>query len=126
MTDTPMTSELEINQAYLQLAFQRLDILLRREIQRWQLAGQRQDDEFRGLYVSDHEAVELLERPFGFGWGNLVDLPDEIARFYDETLRRVNDELARIAKFAKETDALVRLLYLQEAFSLTHIERKKS
>lgn len=62
----------------LQAELARINILIQREVHRWQLAGQDAGDIFRGLYVSDAQANALLARPAFLNWGQTVDLsPDE-------------------------------------------------
>src|SRR4051812_14811684 len=53
------------NLRYLQAELARIDVLLRREVRRWVLAGQDPNDDYRGLYVTQLEAQQLLDRPFG-------------------------------------------------------------
>jgi len=68
--------ELELSLGHLQAELARIDILIRRAVRRWQLAGQDSADTFRGLYVSDAEAAHLLQRPFGSNWGQIILLSD--------------------------------------------------
>jgi hypothetical protein len=49
----------DISLRHLQAELARLDILLQREVRRWQIAGQDPADPFRGLYVSDTEVQRL-------------------------------------------------------------------
>lgn len=72
----------ELHLKYLQLALTRIDILIRREVRRWQLAGQAPADTFRGLYVSEGEVAALLNRPLAGNWGELAALDaDEVQAF---------------------------------------------
>lgn len=67
---------------YLQAEFARVDLLIRREVRRWVLAGQDPNDDYRGLYVTQVEVGQLLDRPFGVSWGQLIELsPAEEALF---------------------------------------------
>src|ERR1051325_2788865 len=71
----------ELSLAHLQAELARIDVLIQRAVRRWQLAGQDPNDTFRGLRISDQEAVGLLERPFGASWGATADLGAEEAAF---------------------------------------------
>jgi hypothetical protein len=76
------TSPSDSQWEHLEAQFARLDILLQREICRWELAGQDSHDEYRGMYLSPGEANRLLERPLATSWGQSVELAPEVeARF---------------------------------------------
>ena len=47
---------------YLSVALQRLDLLLHREILRLRASYQLSLDEFRGLYISDEQVNQLVNR----------------------------------------------------------------
>ena len=64
------TTEPDSSLRHLEAELARLDVCLRREVSRWQRAGQDPTDAFRGLYVSDEQANALLERPLGATWGH--------------------------------------------------------
>ncbi|MEZ4707548.1 MAG: ATP-binding protein [Caldilineaceae bacterium] len=65
--------------------FTRMDVLIRREVRRWVLAGQDPNDDYRGMYITQDEAQTLLERPFGVSWGQWIELPtDEEAIFHQQ------------------------------------------
>ena len=56
-----MSSEIGLDQAYLQAALSWLDARLELSVRRWQLAGQDPSDRFRGLHISDEKALELVQ-----------------------------------------------------------------
>ncbi len=62
--------EIELSRQHLLAELARLDLLLQRQIQRWQEAGQDPTDAFRGLYVSDQEASALMARPISSNWAH--------------------------------------------------------
>ena len=66
MRTTPSGADLSLQ--HLQAELARIDVLIQRQVQRWQLAGQDPGDAFRGLYVSDDEVNGLLARPLGAAW----------------------------------------------------------
>ena len=55
------TDETRASLQHLQAELARIDLLIQREILRWQLAGQDPGDGFRGLHISGEEACRLLD-----------------------------------------------------------------
>ena len=51
---------------YLSVALQRLDLLLHREILRLRASYQLSLDEFRGLYISDEQVNQLVNRAVNY------------------------------------------------------------
>src|SRR5215475_1324278 len=51
---------------YLSMALQRLDLLLQREILRLRASYQLSLDEFRGLYISDEQVNQLINRALNY------------------------------------------------------------
>ena len=78
----------DLSLRHLEAELARIDVLIRREVRRWQLAGQDPGDAFRGLYVSDAEADMLVVRPFGSSWGQTVTLQPDEAQAYADAQRR--------------------------------------
>ena len=75
IADSSIRSSVEpgdLNFAHVQAELARIDVLIRREVRRWQRAGQDPTDAFRGLYVSDAGAEALLARPFATSWGQAI------------------------------------------------------
>ncbi len=111
------TEQSQRSRQYLQAELARIDILIQREVRRWQLAGQNIDDNFRGLYVTDGDTNALLQRPFATSWGQTVPPDAE-----DERI------LSLLAQVEKQNQALLqdlhrqgdppRLAYLAETFGL--------
>jgi hypothetical protein len=100
----------------------RIDLLLRRDVQLWQRAGQDPADDFRGLYVSDAQADALLSRPFGTSWGQTVTSGPKGA----ETLAKAESQAMRQSRALAETarcqGKTVRLEHLATAFDLDRFE----
>jgi hypothetical protein len=107
----------DLSLAHLQAELARIDARIRREVQRWQQAGQDPHDAFRGLKVTDDEAVGLLERPFGASWGQTVPLgpPAEGFAAAEAAAERQARDLARRAEKAGRP---LRLNQLAAAFEL--------
>jgi len=116
---TPRTlTEAELSRQHLRAELARLDVLIRREVRRWQLAGQNLNDDFRGLYVSDAEADALLERPFGTGWGRLVTLDEAEAKGFAEAYARAEKQALSFVEAAHKRGLTSRLTHLAQDFDL--------
>jgi hypothetical protein len=120
--DSITEAGVDLNLKHLQAELARIDALLRREVRRWQLAGQDPTDSFRGLYVSDTQADALLARPFAGSWGQTVDLSPED----EKALANVEDEAARQAQALVETaqsqGLIPRLIHLALVFGLDRFD----
>jgi ATP-dependent 26S proteasome regulatory subunit len=112
-----------LSQQHLLLALARIDVLLRREVQRWQIAGQDPMDDFRGLYVSDAMAAALLNREFGTTWGSSAGLEEQDAQTYTKTLEGIDRQLEEVASAAQEQAVRLRLDALVDIFGLDKFER---
>ena len=75
----------DLSLQHLRAELERIDVLIRRQVRRWQLAGQDPSDDFRGLYLSDDQAEGLLARSFGASWGQMVVLAPEEAQAFVAT-----------------------------------------
>lgn len=103
---------------YLQAELARIDLLLRREVRRWVLAGQDLNDDYRGLYIAQTEAEQLLERPFGYSWGQLIELPPEEEVAFAEALSRATSDIAALAAHLADAGVTPRLRRLALDFDL--------
>jgi SpoVK/Ycf46/Vps4 family AAA+-type ATPase len=106
----------------LQAELARIDVLLRREIRRWRLAGQDPTDAFRGLYVSDAQADALLARPFGTNWGQTVALEPEEAQAFAKAQAQAARQVQSLAETARCQGHTPRLEHLAIAFGLDRFE----
>ena len=113
-------SDLSLN--HLQAELARVDVLLRRQVRRWQLAGQDPADAFRGLYVSDAQADALLARPFGTSWGHTVALEPGETEAFAEAQARAARQARALAETARCQGKVVRLEHLATAFGLERFE----
>ncbi|MEP7359689.1 MAG: ATP-binding protein, partial [Anaerolineales bacterium] len=112
-----MSENDDLSLAYLQAELARIDVLIQREVRRWQLAGQDPNDTFRGLRVSDEEAVGLLGRPFGASWGATAELGAERAGF-EAAAEAARQRVDEIAARAERQGVTLRLRHLVETFGL--------
>ena len=121
-TIPPTTTEAEINLRYLRAELARIDVWIRREFLRWQLAGQDPDDGFRGLHVSAAEAERLLSRPFGVSWGQTVVLEPKHARAFADALAQADRQVQTLAGMARRQGQTLRLEHLATTFGLDRFD----
>ena len=116
-----MADAIDLSLAHVKAELARIDVLIERAVRRWQLAGQDPNDTFRGLRISDEEAVGLLGRPFGASWGATAALGEEEAGF-EAAMKAALEEAKQIAKQAERKKVPLRLRHLVETFDLDDFE----
>ncbi len=116
---TPIEGDL--NLIHLQAELARIDVMIRRAVYRWQLAGQDPNDTFRGLYLSDSEINRLTARSFGVSWGQLVTLSDEEVDFVQAEAEATHQAL-KVIDQTRARGQMSRLHYLTVAFGLNRFE----
>ena len=112
--------EIDLSLKHLLAELGRVDLLLQRQIQRWQQAGQDPGDAFRGLYISDQEAQALMSRPVTYNWGD-TSLDPVKARGqdpFDPALKEAALQARALAEAARSQKHPPRLVRLAEAFGL--------
>jgi hypothetical protein len=108
-----------IEYTYLKAVLDWLDVNLEHLVSRWQLAGQAPEDRFRGLHISDSEALSITRSGASSHWGSSVLLPAE---------KEAEFELARAAALEAVQSAQAgsedapRLLSLAQSFGLSEFE----
>jgi hypothetical protein len=117
-----MTAPAKLEIQYLQAVLAWLDARLEAEVRRWQIAGQNPADRFRGLYVSDSEALELTRRGVGSHWGTGISLPEEETRALDHARDSALLKIQAIEEQARGQNITLRLRQLQETFDLSSFE----
>ncbi len=118
-----MPASLDLSLQHLEAEFARLDVLLRRAVHRWRLAGQSPADDFRGLYVSDAEAEVLLHRPFSANWGQTAELNPADEHAYTAELAQTAEAAQTLEHQAHGAGAVLRLVHLATTFNLDRFER---
>jgi hypothetical protein len=108
---------------HLQAELARLDILIQRAVRCWQLAGQNLTDAFRGLYVSDAEADQLLQRPLASSWGETISLPEAEEQIYLQAGQQAELQARAIQNAANKQKKITRLQSLVQAFELDDFEK---
>ncbi|MBN1177963.1 MAG: ATP-binding protein [Anaerolineae bacterium] len=94
---------------HLQAELRRIDARIRREVRRWELAGQDPADRFRGLTLSDAQAHALAARPFATSWGQTVALPPQEAQTFAALEAEAVQEIEMLARAAQPPTRLQRL-----------------
>lgn len=112
----------DLSLRHLEAALARIDVLLRREVKRWQLAGQDPSDAFRGLYVSDDQADALLSRPLGTNWGHAANPHWAEADAFAQAERQASLRAESLAEAARCQGHTVSLEHLRNAFGLEPFE----
>ena len=115
-------SETDLSLQHLQAELERIDILIRREVRRWQLAGQDPSDNFRGLLLSYAQAQDLLARPFGASWGQAIVLAPEEAQDFASSQAEATQRADTLAKMAQQQGQPARLDHLATVFGLDRFE----
>lgn len=117
-----MTETIALERQYLQAVLSWLDARLEGEVRRWQLAGQNPADRFRGLYVSDADALALTQRGMGTHWGTGIALPKEEARALKKAQDTAFSAIQAIEEQASQQNIILRLKQLQVTFRLSDFE----
>ena len=113
-------SDLDLDHLKRELA--RIDVLIRREVGRWQMAGQDPGDGFRGLKTSDVEADALLARPLATSWGQTVTLAPPDAQALADAQAQAADWAGQLAEQAHGSGRTLRLEHLAAAFDLDRFD----
>jgi hypothetical protein len=116
------TSGPDLSLQHLRAELARIDILIRREILRWQLAGQDPHDAFRGLHLADGEVAQLLARPFASSWGQSVAPAPEEAEAFVQAERQASERARTMAETARQCGQISRLEILAATFGLDRFD----
>ncbi len=114
--------EKSLNAHYLHVQLIRIDLMVRKSVRRWEIAGQDFSEKFRGLFLSEKNIHDLLNRPIGGNWGVGVTLSAQ----EDEQFRRlqiqVEEEISSIQAEAKQSGIDLRLDQIMRLFDLSGFE----
>jgi hypothetical protein len=113
-------ADLHLQYLYAELAW--LDILIRREVHRWQLAGQDPGDVFRGLYVSDEQAAALLARPVATNWWHSTTLEPAELEVFHNSQNQASLKSRQAIEDAHAKGVTPRLEHLVKVFDLDRFE----
>jgi len=112
----------KINTQHLHLQLLRIDLLIRKAVRRWELSGQDFSEKFRGLFLSEKNIQDILNRPIGGNWGTGIDLPTQEIEQYNQLQRQVEEELFTTREKAKRNGLDLKLDHLIRLFDLTEFE----
>ncbi len=104
--------------SHLQAELVRFELRVRREIWRWQRAGQDPWDAFRGLYLSAEHVEQLLARPLATNWGQVVTLDPSEEEAFACAEAQALERARAAAEAARQQGAPSRLETLAGAFDL--------
>ena len=90
----------DTNKEYLHLELIKIDLLVRKLVQKWVVSGQNPEDKFRGLAVSGGQVQELLNLPFFCKWGTEVPLSKSEEEDFSQALFLVNQQQKSLVKDA--------------------------
>jgi SpoVK/Ycf46/Vps4 family AAA+-type ATPase len=119
MTDTPAP---DLHITHLQAEVARIDVLVRRQVVRWQRAGEDPAESFRGLHTSDARAATIAHQRALTGRAADVRLSDQEERQLAGEYVRAADEANQIVADAHARGGITRLEHLVSTFGLTPFE----
>jgi len=112
----------DLSLKHLRVELARIDLLIRRAVRRWQLAGQDPADAFRGLHVADAEADMLLRRPFGANWGQMARPSSQESQAFAGGLAELAREAQSLVEEARRQGRVLCLDHLATAFDLDRFD----
>ena len=117
-----MSETVNLERSYLQAVLSWLDARLEQDVRRWQMAGQDPVDRFRGLYVSDAKALDLVRRGAGTQWGTGMELPADEAKQLEGMEADALKAMRTLEKEAEASGVNLRLKAVQAIFNLNDFE----
>ena len=117
-----MSHSRDLDRKYLEAVLAYLDARLERDVRRWQLAGQNAADRFRGLYISDEEALAVSKRKVGTHWGSGIALSIEETKILEEAESKAQKKMEKLESEAEKAGYQLRLLTLKQKFELAEFE----
>lgn len=119
-----MPETINLERSYVQAVLSWLDARLERDVRRWQIAGQDPGDRFRGLYVSDAKALELVRRGVGTQWGAGIELPEKETKQLEKQEADALECMQALEESVKASGETLRLKAVQDIFGLSDFEWK--
>jgi SpoVK/Ycf46/Vps4 family AAA+-type ATPase len=114
--------EIKLNTKYLHMQLLRIDLLIRKAVRQWELSGQDFSEKFRGLFLSEKNIQDILNRPIGGNWGTGIDLPAQEIEQFNRLHYQVEEELTTIREKAKQNGMDLKLEQFVRLFDLTEFE----
>ena len=108
----------DLQRQYLHAALSWLDSRLEEQVRRWQAAGANPADRFRGLYITDEQALALASRPGPRG----TKPPRAEQDKFEGQKQQALDDMRATEKQAEAQNETLRLKALRETFELDDFE----
>jgi len=115
-------AENSFNLQHLQAELSRLDVIVQREIRRWQLADQDPNNPLRGVQITDDDITKLQDRDFGVSWGQTVTLPESERNGFFTAETHAEHRAEAIIEQAYQENQLPRLAQLALSLNLSQFE----
>lgn len=119
---TSSSTKVDLSLRHLQAELARIQVLIHRQVRRWQTADQDPSDTFRGLYITDDEVDGLLAQPLGGNWGQMADLPAAEAEAFAQAERQAARRAQALVEEAQDQGQTLRITHLTSAFGLDRFE----
>lgn len=119
MTETP---EADLHIAHLQAEVARIDVLVRRQVVRWQRAGEDPGESFRGLHTTDARAASLAHQRALTCRAADVHLTDDEEKQLAGEYVEAAEEAERAVASAHARGGVTRLEHIARTFALTPFE----
>ncbi|RME79440.1 MAG: ATP-binding protein [Chloroflexi bacterium] len=123
MSAEPNIPPTDLDFLHLQTELARIDVFIRREVRRWQLAGQNPEDPFRGLHLSDAYIDRLVARPFATSWGQSVQMDPAEAGSFLQAEASAQQQIEAVLRQAQAQGRQTRWQSLTTMFNLTRFEQ---
>ncbi len=113
---------LDVSHAYLMAEFRRIDLLIRRQVRRFQAAGRDPAESFRGLLVSDEKANQLAALPFAGRQSAGVNWPVGADDEFSEAMGEAEADIVAWQERARVEGRVLHLVHLASAFDLDRFD----
>ncbi|MEM7030171.1 MAG: ATP-binding protein [Chloroflexota bacterium] len=111
-----------LNLKHIQAELRRLDLLIWRQVRRWQKAEQNPDDILMNAWIAQPEKVAPTELPLGGNWGQLILSDEADEETFATAIAEATEQVREIIQAAHEAGQVTQLDYLQWAFQLDSFE----
>ncbi len=111
----------DLNWQFLSSELERIDHYIQRQVHLWQLSGQDPQDDLKGLYISDQDIANLLQRSFASHWGEMVR-DASFDQDFSSLLERSHRASQNILSEAEQLGQTPRLAQLSRLFHLDEFE----
>ena len=108
---------------HLENEMQQLDFLIEQALVKWRMAGQDPNDDFRGLYLSDNEADQWLQRPFSANWGTNIKIPIDMEARLTLRKKELQEKIKQLDLDVTEHNQTLRLDQMIRIFGLSQTDK---